>query len=812
MGAIDMGLMEKLLSKEDPVARFLPYTSIVTSPVVKMRALGAYVFSIEMRGVAGGCASAADINAWHEGLSQLTRQIADPRVALHAHTINDEVHDFPEGEFANHFAREYNAKYRAMLDARKLHSARMFLSVIYRPQVQTEKVISRVAPPAAAVLEQRQTEDLAVVADLIHTVLAGLEPFGPTLLECYEHEGVICSRTLGLFGRILDGTWRHVAVPRAEIRDVLSVTRVSFGYGGLMSRKGATSIEYGAMLGVKGYPAKTVPGMLDGLLAQGYPWVLSQTFAYVSDIAAEEMMAEQLRRLVNAGDFAVSQVEDIKDKLDALASKEIAMGNHELSLYIPAPDETTLDARVAAAGVVLSAPKITWVREDIALGSAFFAMLPGNLEYRVEPAMIDNKNFSAMIRPRAIPVGRLSGAQWGPAVTLYESDAGTPVAFNWHQPDPDPAAKFDPNHKEPATTLIIGGTGKGKTTAIGHLLTQSQKFGVFPAGFPGVAKLSCVVFDKDLGLAILVPALGGKHYPIKIGVPSGLAPFQVDPTPFNLDFLDRLVTRLVTPPGKTLSRTQQDKITHAIQGVMGAEKSLRRLGALLEFFDESDPDGLYAHLAPWCAGGKYGWLFDNEIDTMDMDYPVVGFDVTEFLQHPVLCTPLMMYLLHGVDGQTDGRRIPIFMDEAPTLLADPLFQAYVDRALVQIRKKDGFLVLAAQYPRQFLNSPLAAALVSQPATMLFLADPQADMHDLVHGFKLTVSEVNTIKGLGKRQALLRQGATSTVINLTLTGFEDEIAVLSGNTTTSKLCQRVMDELGADPDVWLPEFQRRRRFN
>lgn len=809
-----MGLMEtidKVLRKEVEIARFLPYTSLVTSSVVKLRDLGTYMFSIEMRGVASGCAGADDINGWHDQLGQLTRQIADPRVALHAHTINDEVKDFPEGEFTNGFARDYNARYRAMLAARKLHVARMFLSVVYRPQARTEKVLTRLVPPPPAVLEQRQAEDLAVIDDLTHTVLAGLEAFGPKLLNCYEHEGVMCSRTLELFDRLLNGTWRRVAVPRAEVRDILPTTRPRFGHGGLMSRRHATGIEYGAILGIKEYKTPTVPGMLDGLLAESYAWVLSQSFTYVSDIAAQEWMVAQRKRLVNAGDLAKSQVDDIDDKLDALASKEIAMGHHELSLYIPAPDETTLDERVATAGAVLSGPKITWLREDIALGSAFFAMLPGNLTYRVDPAMIDNRNFSGMIRPREIPAGRLSGAQWGPAVTLFASEANTPVAFNWHQPDPDPAAKLDPNHKEPATALIVGKTGGGKTTAIGHLLTQSQKFGVFPEAFPGVSRLSCVVFDKDLGLAIAILALGGKHYPIKTGMPSGLAPFQMEPTPANLDFLDRLVMHLATRPGLPLSLSQQKEINQAIQGVMGTDKHLRRLGALLEFFDPGESDGLYARLAQWCAGGKYGWLFDNEVDTMAIDYPVVGFDVTDFLERPETRTPLMMYLLHRVDALMDGRRIPIFIDEAPTLLADPLFSGYIDRALVQIRKKDGFLVLAAQFPRQFLDSPLAAALVSQPATMIFLRDDKADMNDLVRGFKRTKSEVETIRTLGKRQALLCQGSTSSVIDLTLTGFEDEIAVLSGNTMTSRLCMRLIDELGPNPDVWLPEFQRRRRL-
>lgn len=803
-----MRFLTDAMRKEVEVGSFLHYTSLVTPSIVTLRDIGAHVFTMEMRGVAHTSADAGQINHWHHELSQLTLQLADPRVALHAHVVHDPVDDFPAGEFANGFARAYNAKYRALSSARRMHAARLFLSVVYQPRNKAERRLDRLAKLSEAALIEQQADDIAAVEDLQYTALAGLDSFGPGLLDCYEDEGVMYSNTLAFFGRLLTGFWRPVAVPRAEIRDVLPVVRPVFGKGGLLALKSATGIEYGAILAIKEYSTPTFPGRLDALLGERYPWVLSQSFAYLSDVVAKERMELHRKRLVAVGDMAKRQIKAIDDKIGDLVGGEIAMGEHDMALLVTAPDEKTLNNRIAAAGATL---KMEWVREDISLGSAFFAMLPGHLGYRVSPGLVDNRNFSGLVAPHNYPSGRLDGAQWGPAVTLFQSEAGSPVAFNWHQPDPDPNAKFDPNHKEPATTLIIGPTGAGKTVQMGHLLVQTQKFGVFPPGFPGVPKLSCVVFDKDLGMAIVVPALGGKHYRIRFGLPSGLAPFQAEPTPEKLGFLDDLVTQLVTVPGlPALSLDQKKEITHAVAGVMATPMLLRRLGALLEFFDPHEPGGVHARLLPWCQGGRYGWLFDNAADDLDVDYPVVGFDVTDFLDRREICTPLMMYLLHRTDSLLDGRRVPIFIDEAPTLLADPLFGAYVERALVQIRKKDGFLVLGAQNARQILDSPLAAILVSQPATMIFLADDKADMHDLVRGFKLTVAEVEIIKKLGKRQALLRQGSTSTVIDLTLSGFEDEIAVLSGNTATSSLCGRLIEQYGPEPARWLPEFQRLRK--
>ena len=44
----------------------------------------------------------------------------------------------------------------------------------------------------------------------------------------------------------------------------------------------------------------------------------------------------------------------------------------------------------------------------------------------------------------------------------------------------------------------------------------------------------------------------------------------------------------------------------------------------------------------------------------------------------------------------------------------------------------------------------------------------------------------------------------------LKGFDDELAVLSGNTATSYLAESIVSEHGEDPNVWLPIFHKKRQ--
>jgi type IV secretion system protein VirB4 len=55
-----------------------------------------------------------------------------------------------------------------------------------------------------------------------------------------------------------------------------------------------------------------------------------------------------------------------------------------------------------------------------------------------------------------------------------------------------------------------------------------------------------VLFDKDRGLEILVRALGGRYLPLKNGVPTGMNPLQLEPTPGNR----RILKNLAAPAGR----------------------------------------------------------------------------------------------------------------------------------------------------------------------------------------------------------------------------------------------------------------------
>ena len=708
------------LRRELSAAQRIPYAAHVSPHIVKT-AFGDYVQVLRIGGASFECADDETLNTWHERLNVLWRNIASPQVALWTHVIRRrEVTSVGEG--GSSFANVLEAKYRERLAHQTLMVNEIYLSTVYRPTagVATSLVAKLMNRAGSGESTLELADALDACEKLRETVRASLARYEPETLSVYSRAGREYSEPLTFFALLVNGESRRVPLPRAPIHEVLATSRLSFGTEALEYRL-PSATRVGAMLGIKEYPTPTTVGMFDALLSAPFPFVLAQSFAFLTKAAGQALLQRQFNRMVNAGDFSVSQAEELKDALDALTSNEFVMGDHHFSLQVMADDPHAyperasgssgvpalkeIDARrmkrlndhVALARAKLADTGMTVAREDLALEAAFWAQLPGNFPMRPRKAPITSRNFSAMVPFHNYPAGRARGNHWGDALTLLITSARSPFHFSLHASDPtdpDGGSRKDTGH-----TLICGPTGSGKTVFIGFLVAMLTR-----------AEATQIIFDKDRGLEILVRALGGEYCALKSGDPTGFNPLKLPPTPLNVEFLKSWLRVLVRPAtGAGLSVRQQADLDQALRGTLALELSARRLSRLMEFLDATDAEGLHARLAPWCeaADGDYAWIFDNDEDVIVprlATNAMVGFDVTDFLDHEIARTPVTLYLFHLVRHLLDGRRLVCWMDEFWRLLADPAFEGFAKDGPKTWRKLNGVMALATQSASDVLGS------------------------------------------------------------------------------------------------------------
>jgi type IV secretion system protein VirB4 len=808
----------KAIINDESAAVHIPYTSHVTEQIIKT--YNGYVMAFKLSGIGFENADDDQLNNWHERLNVFYRNISKPNISIWQTVVRHRENTYPSGQFEPGFAHDLNEKYKQRIAKETLMVNDIYVAIVYRPQPgkigkTAMSFLHRINNDA---LRQEQEEALDECQKLQQHISASLSRYDPEPLGVYQQGIHHFSSLLEYFGLLINGEWQRVPLPRSPLNEVLATTRLLFG-SEAMEYRTPTQTRVAAFLGIKEYPTPSVVGMFNSLMSVPYSFVLTQSFTFLNKATAQNLLGHQYNRMVNVGDLAVSQSEELKTALDQLSSNEFVMGDHHFSLQIQAEvfegvkeaenlsRLRELNTNVALAKTILGDTGMTIAREDLAIEAAFWAQLPGNFPMRPRLSPITSRNFSAMAPFHNYPVGRATGNHWGNAMAVLVSKAKSNYYFSLHASDPD-----DPtggSKKDVGHTLIDGQVGSGKTVLIGFMVSMNKKLDV-----------TQVIFDKDYGLEILIRALGGCYLSIQNKKKTGFNPLQLEPTPDNMEFMSQWLQQLVKNPDKPLTVRESKDLERALQAVINSDvisREHRRLSRVIEILDKRDPEGLYARLSKWCeiTGGEYAWVFDNErdsvIETLDKN-ALIGFDVTDFIDNKTTCTPITMYLFHLTKKLMDGRRLIVWMDEFWKLLGDPAFQEFAKDGLKTARKKNAAFVFATQSIGDIKDSPIARDIVEQTATKISFPNGEAMPEEFIDFLGYSEREFLLIKQElepGNRQFLVKQNCSSVVCELDLKGFDFELDVISGRTHNVEIVRNIIAKVGDNPADWLSIFQQQR---
>lgn len=787
------------------ISRYLPYSHHVTDRIIACDN-HEYLAVIKVAGRAPDAYGQAELKDWIEALHNVLRGLPMGSLGLYSHIIRRRVTEYPDSTFAQPFATRFDAAYRATFDTSGLMVNDLYLSVLIHPVADPVLgTFASLEKADAKRLAHWQDESIERLDSAVRALTAGLYRYDPQILGIVDRRGLAFSETAEFLGFLLSGTHRPVPISRERLRETLPQARPIFGrHGELGELRTVAGSRLFGMMELRDYPEATKPGHLDRLLGLPHEFVLTQSWGSHTGAAAKKLVKKHHKLLVDSGDDSVSQVTQLADVMDDLTSARLGLGDHHATLLVYGTSADSVRQALAQTATALAEDAVGFRPLDRALEAGFWAQLPGNWHWRPRPVPVTSLNFLCFSSLHNQLTGKPAGNPWGPAVTMLKTQTGSPFFFNFHASTED---LDETGKRRPGNTLIIGMTGTGKTVLQGMLLTQAQKFGA-----------ACVVWDKDQGMQVLIMALGGRYFNIRLGEPTGWNPFQMEPTKGNVAFMVRLVIYLAERQGEAVTTRQRADITQAVQQLTTLidrpARTLSTLNTLLPnpYSEDDTRSTIHARLAPWCQGGEYGWVFDNPTDDLDLqtgsDRPALfGFDLTELLDDDEVRGAATLYLKHRVDALHDGRRIINLYDECQHPLKDAHFQESMQDAARTIRKKNGVLALATQEPGAIIDNPVGASLVQQTATLILLPNPKARARDYIEGFGLTVAEFELLQSLGEasRKFLVKQGASVTVAQLDLSGCEDELLVFSGSPDMAEIAEAAVAQAGTDPAAWLPVY-------
>jgi len=458
------------------------------------------------------------------------------------------------------------------------------------------------------------------------------------------------------------------------------------------------------------------------------------------------------------------------------------MGEHNLSVVVFADERKDLNRNLS--DTVIAMPNMVVVREDLAMAAQFWSQLVGNRFYNARNAPITSLNFASFSPFYGFAVGQADGHHWGQAHCVFKSLVGSPKFFSPHVGDL-------------GNILILGMTGAGKTTLQNVLMGYTKRF-----------QARQIVIDKDEGAKLAVLAYGGSYHSLKINQSTGFNPFDLDSSEDYPEFLTQLLSIMAKgDSGIECTQEELEELSGAVNNVLMLPRGSRTIADIEPFLDSKS--SLKTRLSAWFTG-RLSWVFNSKQDTLVLD-DISGFDVTPFLERPMLRTPLLAYLFYRFDRAIKDGRFVFWLDEFWKLLDDPYFESYIKDKQKTVRKRDGMMVCTTQSPADAINSPIAASIIEQSSTKILLPNEFADKAQYTKTLQLTPADWKIFRSITKqsRMFLLSQARETTLINFDLGDQKKLLSIVSGTEANNAIADDIKAENnGVMPVNWLETFYKR----
>jgi type IV secretion system protein VirB4 len=769
------GRAGRLIPVSPKIYAHLPYVFELDDEVVRTRD-NALMLSLEVTGIDGVTSGAAAVSALRAGFAHLLDTL-DERFTFYLHRM---MRPADTGIVPIHglsFAADIDKAWSRELTRRNLQDSVLILTVVRRQIAPLAvplfcKAAARVWGEDTA----RRLEELREVASILETGL-GIKT---------RRMKISNGSLVGFYASLLTGELRaHPRSPYCLLAEDAAGASVQFGKGVVEIEEGAATPRFAAVLYVKSYATATWPGMLDALGA-AQDTIIAHSYTPIERGSIAERVKRRVAQMRSAEDIAATVEAQLFVAADKAESGALGFGVHQMTITVFAETEAALDSEVARIRGIAHQNGMRLVREVTALEAAFFAMHPGNMDYRARDMTVSSINFADMAAFHAADTGtEKSRLPWETPITAFQTLQGSLHRFSFHESG-DPTAEPTNGH-----TLVLGKSGGGKTTTVAFLAAQAQRAGG-----------RTIIFDKEAGLKMAVHALGGRYAEVRAGRPTGLNPLATEAGERGEAWLlDWLVALLESRSGP-MTPLQSEALKSAIAQNGKAREGLRNFQSFQELFgDVGDGLDLAQRLREWGPDGRYGWVFGEAKEpVVDFtSHDVTAVDLTEILDLGTERTAILGYLFRRIEMLIEEKRPTlILIDEAWKVLDDEYFAKKLAEWLVTARKKNVVVVMMTQFPSQIRGSKARSILEALPNQLLF-PNGEAASADY-DSFRLTDGELDFVLNPipGQRLVLSRSPRGSTVLNVDLKALGPLLTALGGG-------QAGLNAFGADyaarPKFW-----------
>lgn len=718
--------LQDFRSKAKGLPDLLTYAALI-EPGIILQKDGSFLAGWEIRGEDTASATPAELAHVSGQFSNAMRHLGSGWM-LHVDACRTKQRAYPDASlsrFADPVSQAIEDERRAFFGEGLCFSTATYLVVTCLPNYHVARMAgaARVGAETMSALEKGLAlfrEKLQELEDAFSSVL------GMTKLVEYmdydaAHMRFVQSDLLSHLQFCISGVFQPMRVPETPMYlDAILGSRHLVG--GLIPRlEDGQEQKHLAVLSIDGFPQESFPAMLAAFDNMPFELRYSTRFICLDQYDAEKEITNYVKgwnqRILGFMDQffnnpnarvnrdALRMREDAEEAKAEVQSGFLGAGYLSSTVILMDADINALQDNARELRRMIQTQGFGCRIESINALEAWLGSLPGNGYANVRRPLMTTLNLADLLPLQSAwtgsPVCPCPFYPPGsPPLAVFLTNGSTPFWFNLHAGDL-------------AHTAIFGPTGSGKSTLLATIAAQFLRYG----------DCRIFAFDKGNSLFPLCEGTGGTHYEIGADTSLCFTPLQrISQGSTEMAWAENWIESLLELQGMKVMPAHRSAIHDAMTGLARQPEGMRTLS---HFMDAVQDHEIREAISYFTNRGAMGMLLDARTDELSSARFMV-FEMDELQKKGKKNTvPVLTYLFHRIETALDGKPSLLILDEAWTMLDDPVFRAQIREWLKVLRKKNCGVVVATQSLSDAKASGIMDVILQSCPTRIYLPNRQA---------------------------------------------------------------------------------------
>lgn len=563
-------------------------------------------------------------------------------------------------------------------------------------------------------------------------------------LSSYKSKLMNADELLNLFASYANMQKTNLKYSHKLITDCYISSNVEFKKDYIIFHQNNNQTKYARFISIKAYETESITS----LIATS---ILRENSQYTLFLSCEAMPKDKAVKKVK--EIKAFTQDAFKDELEfyiqELKSERENMIMVSYSVLVEADNLDELDEQSDIIKGLLENQGVIAVKETLNQNPLYFSFFPSRGNLNARKRSLQGRNLAALATFENDILGLPKNAWGNCPVTTFKHLSGSPFLFNFHDSIRVGAAGH---------TLVIGGTGYGKTTLMQFLMMNLFKYDI-----------NIFAMDKSQGMFNFTKYMGAEYHDFTDENKENnfkLNPFSLKNSDENNLFLLSWLCKMgnINASEKSDEIELENLVKDAIDKVRRTQNDTEnnsKIPTLSEFHSTLN-FGNNANAQIHERYNKYlNGFFDNEEDALNFKKQLAILNMDTILKDSKLASLSALYLFHKIKNisKNQNKGFFIFIDELKDYLREENMRESILESILEIRKIGGVMTMGVQNVDFFKDIPKSDSFISQMTNfIIFPTSNENSLKSMQEHLGLTNSELDFLRKTPKesRQILFKQ--------------------------------------------------------